>query len=740
MAQISYGVFKELISYVQSGEEGIKEASKILRENGLEDEALLSALVEINEYGKKNVTSLDKIFVEEQELSSDKVMEYSRRINKFIKNHNFAPPLLVKEFPEERIEDFSQSVWASITKSKAFKTADYEGKKILLTLGMVYGVFENDDDSHNRLNALMNMLQDKSIEELEVFNGMEMKFDYQFYNFIKDNQRNLEGLGLLEIQDAWEKISRCVDQKTLENVGRYMQVYAENEKNEFEAYMDYHNVSEYKREKYKVIYEQMLGRTEMSTPTVKGKSDKGYSYEILELDDINVMRFGDKLKCCQKLGSNAHTSMVNSAIEATSRVMIVKNEKGVPIAGSLITHKISEEGRSYLCFDSIEVRAAKLPVKAKAYSKTLKRIDKLVKKGVIPSAEISDIEAYVERNPDSKDITLKDIEALKINKKIRETYQVAIEDIKKADEENRRKQLEQGEITEQECNRLLIKNGLITVGRNPVSMYLGDLPKVDKKDREMLPALRKDLSIYRKSTPLLSEDNLKKIVRPMSKTAIALGALTVATLPITGPTIPMVAMGASFLGLGAYGTHKIKNGKVNHTYTDAFEQRVLYDGRENVRKQEIDKNQIQTLKSKFLYRAYDVKLTRVAEMTEEQRKQMRRLREAVGKQDFTEQEHDKYVVGNGKNWFATLSRDGEKITVKEVAMLNSFGFSEKLERLADAQVEMMQTFKEIAGRADEIVYDTGDPKIDKYLSRNVIGNDERNSHNRNKDKGIDMDK
>lgn len=726
MAKISYGDFQDIISYLQASERTQEDKAAFFQSKGIESQALIGALSDIVAGGKKHVTSLDKIFAEAGELEIGELINYAGNTSKFIEHHGFAPPLLVKEFPKEYIENFSQSAWAPLTKTDYFKKADYDGRKLALTLAGIYGVFENDPDAGPRLSSLVNMLQGKTIEDLEHFNGLEMQYDPQFFRLVKENPELLTTMNLAELQSHWESISRCVDIKTPENIQRYMQISQEKGGNEFDTYMAYHNVPQSKIEKYKIIYDQMRGRTETSMPTIEGTTDKGYSYEVLGFDDIRVMRFGETVKCCQALGNAAETSMINSAIESTSRVVIVSDEKGKPVAGSFVTHKIDKDGRSYVCFDSIEVNASKLPIKAVAYSKTLKKLNKLVKKGIIPNADIDTIEAYFAENPEQKHISKKDLEALRINKKIMEAYQSAAQDIMTADEQKRGDQLAKGEITQEEHDRLLIKNGRITVGRNPVSMYLGDLPQLDKKEMELLPAIQKDKSIYKKAHRVTGPELLRKVTRGMTMAGVALGAAMMVAEPLVG---------GAFLAWGAIGSHKLKRKKVHgQTYSDAVhEQRSLYDGRSDKVPAISDPEQIKELQKKLVYSQYEVispgtqdpargdlgDVLRVADLTPEQAKGFRRLREEAGLGDFTEQDQNKYIIGNAHNWCATITRDGTNLTVGEIAMMNSFGFGRKQAMLADAQVQLMGSLQTLAGRAESMTFETGDPRIDQYLGKHV---------------------
>lgn len=714
MEKINYELYKEIISYLKEYKTQ-EEIALFFRTKGIDDEELIQNLIGLNNNGKKHITSLEKIFMENGELSSLDIIKYSNKINELIEHHKFAPPLLIKELPNELIENFNQSLWKTLTQTNLFKKSDYEGKKLVLKLACVFGVFENDVENINRASYLVNILQNKDQSELECYKDLKMNYNPHFFAFIKEHFSEVKNLNLHEVQKQWSNITKCVDIKTPENIQRYMQISKEKNGNEFETYMAYHNVSAEKMAKYKTIYNYMQGRTKTTLPTIEGNVDNGFSYEMLDFSDIRVMRFGETIKCCQALGNNAETSMIDSAIEASARVIMITDEKEKPIAGSFVTHQIGKDGRSYLCFDSIEVNASKMPVKAIDYSKTLRKINKLVNKGIIASPALEDIEKYFNENPNQKHITAKDIKALKINKKIREAYKVAIDNIIKKDENKRSEQLANGEITKEEYEHLLVKNGMITVGRNPVSMYLNDLPKVKKNHMELLPATTKDKSIYKKAHKITILTIMKKVAKVVVNASTALGTL----LTLTGSIAP----GVILIGYGIIGRRKLKGNFVHGIYSDATkDQRIFYDGRTNSYVSKINgKDKLKQLNDKLIYSKYDIeqKPIKISKLTEEQRKNYRRLREATGQPDFSEQEKDRYIIGNEQNWSVTITKDGENLVIHDISMLSLFGFEKEKGKLTDAQIELLSTLQTLSNYSKSISFECENKKINKYLSKNI---------------------
>ena len=494
------------------------------------------AFIEMVKDGKKYKKIIEQI-LKNREIDEEKLAQYINKMIKLDKKLGFVSYFLVMELPEEDIDRFDRSEWQSITKITKFPELSYEAKKGCLRLCGIYGIFEQDINAPERISSLKNLLKRLTSEDLCLCSKLKMDFDPEFLKFFEENRDKLDQEEMAIIQDNWNKIKTHVEIKSLDNINRFLEIINNKDSiNSFELYMRANNIPEEIQQKYRVIYEQMSARVKTSIPTCEGKNENGYSYEILNFNDPRILRFGNKnlVKCCQKIGSNGEGSMIYSAIESTARVIMIRDELGNYIAGSLITHQIDKDGKSYVCFDSIEVNAKNAHIKADDYQVTLRKIGKLKEKGILAEGDIEELKNYynncftpyrpIEKNTIYRllakfarnnryirkiknlidatgpiHITNEDIKALETNKKIQEVYMQVCKDMIQEDEKKRKQQLENGEITEEEYEHLLMKNGIFTVGENPVSMYLGNLDKLDKKSKENLPVPQKDRSIYKKA-------------------------------------------------------------------------------------------------------------------------------------------------------------------------------------------------------------------------------------------------
>lgn len=713
---------------------------------------------------KKHSKILEEILKEEA-VDEKTLGEYMDKISALINKLGFASVFLVKELPKEYIDTFDIKKWQAITKISNFTKLDYDSKRACLMLCGIFGIFEKDQNVHHRTESLKKILPNLTSEEIKKYSLFQMKYDPQFLSFFIQNRELLNQEQLTRIQSDWDEIKKVIETKSLENVLRFIEISSETQ-DTFERYMRANNIPEKFQKKYKAIYEQMAGRTKISIPSVSGKdTNSGYSYEILQLKDPRILRFGEDslIKCCQKLGENGEGSMIYSAIESSARVIMVRDELGEPIAGSLITHQIGKDGRSHVCFDSIEVNANRARIKADEYKVTLKKIEKLKNKGILKTGSLEELQQYFKTNPPTKkrklihskmykflekssylfsgmglrtlkkyidynnvEIGKDDLKALEVNKKILDVYRKSAEDMCIKDEQKRREQLQNGEITEDEYNHLLMKNGLFTVGKNPVSMYLGNLDELDKKSMEKLPTIQKSRSIYRKAHFGLNFKNILKSLSLATIDTISAFSLALTTLGLLGvPSIQPVSIGLTIFSLGApFIAHGMANkNKIKGVYSDSLkEQRVLKDGREkdDITKEivsEINKNKF---KEKLFYNEAGVisNPTLISSLNQEEQKRLRRLAESFSKGEIFDLQDRNLIIGNLKNWAAVFSNDDGKLVLDKIFLSSPFSLGSNTKEYIDAQNDLIENIMKLA-QSNEMICNCKDKKINKYLS-NII--------------------
>ena len=260
-------------------------------------------IVDFIKTSKIHLRVLENI-LEQGPIEENMLQEYKEKTTMLVARIGIAPHFLVKEFPKEYINSFDRTKWQAITKISNFKDLDYESKRACLMLCGTFGIFERDPYIDQRADDLKRFLQNITPEELKKYSKFKMCYDPQFFSFFIQNREKLSQEQLTKIQNEWDKIKRRIEIKSFENVLNYLEVSSKTE-DPFEQYMILNNIPEYSQNKYRVIYDQMAGRTKTSIPTVSGKdSNSGYTYEILPCNDPRIMRFGNKeiIPCCARQG------------------------------------------------------------------------------------------------------------------------------------------------------------------------------------------------------------------------------------------------------------------------------------------------------------------------------------------------------------------------------------------------------------------------------------------------------
>lgn len=155
-------------------------------------------------------------------------------------------------------------------------------------------------------------------------------------------------------------------------------------------------------------YQKMQKRTDSVIPKVSGQLDENFSYEILDLKDINQFNVGQWTNSCFQFGSAAESSLIHACTERNSRIFTVsKNDK-------VIAQSWLWRDGTTLCFDNIEIVGTSRKDKEQvleAYKQGSKELIKVSVGNEAPHQAIS----LVTLGNGGGDIVPDDAEELKIN-------------------------------------------------------------------------------------------------------------------------------------------------------------------------------------------------------------------------------------------------------------------------------------------------------------------------------------
>ena len=164
-----------------------------------------------------------------------------------------------------------------------------------------------------------------------------------------------------------------------------------------------------------------------SIPRIQGKTN-GYTYEMLRLDDPLSLTIGTHTDCCQEIHGAGQTSMEHSVVSPDGRVFVVRNEEGKVVAQSWFWRN------QYTgCFDNIEIPNL-------VFSEYERKYPDVGKKGLITD--------------------------------VLEVYKKAAQDLMQEDERVYKELLQNGTITKEQYDALLLGKVTIGAGFNDIKYAL----------------------------------------------------------------------------------------------------------------------------------------------------------------------------------------------------------------------------------------------------------------------------
>lgn len=269
----------------------------------------------------------------------------------------------------------------------------------------------------------------------QMFGSFKMKYNPDFVNFFYENFKkivvdldNVKELAL--IQRQFEDIVRINSGRklTLDVAKDYIKsISYEGIDIGNEAVAEQAKIARYSQEDFNMIqklYNEGEMRDFSSIPRIQGELD-GYTYEILRCDDPLALTIGTLTDCCQEIHDSAQSSMEHSVVSPDGRVFCVRDNMGRIVAQSWFWRN------QYVgCFDNIEIP---------------NRIFKL----------------YEKEHPKSgrKELTTK----------ILEVYKKAAQDLMQEDKRVYDELLQNGTITQEQYDSLLLGKVTIGLGYNDIA-------------------------------------------------------------------------------------------------------------------------------------------------------------------------------------------------------------------------------------------------------------------------------
>ena len=453
---------------------------------------------------------------------------YNSTGGKFLPHH-----IVMLNFPEEEIDSFLENGkrWSQLMRIENYSLND-EGKSAILKAAYAMGVFKSSDDGFRRTMKLfteipsslsaeeyekvmeeissdndkiekfkkiykigesgryelkINQQEDKKktheirtileksgIERIltpekahRIFDSFSMEYNPDFIKFFEENVEQI--ISNSEIIMDIATIQRQFKDIAMVNAGRRLTLDVARDYIRSIAYQDIDIGNEGVAEQAQIagysqgdfeeiqrLFNEGEARELSSIPRIKGDVN-GYTYEMLRCDDPLALTIGTLTDCCQEIHGAGQTSMEHSVVSKDGRVFCVRDSQGRIVAQSWFWRN------QYVgCFDNIEIP------------------DKI-------------FTAYQKDHPDEGREGL--------TRNVLEVYKKAAQELIEVDEKIYKEMLDNGIITQEQYDSLLLGKVTIGLGYNDIADAIRKDETVHKdsatkhvKTTERLPRVYSDAS------------------------------------------------------------------------------------------------------------------------------------------------------------------------------------------------------------------------------------------------------
>lgn len=344
--------------------------------------------------------------------------------------------------PPEQIEKFnlfkdSYSLWQDKKEEKETETEENEEepeKKYVLKI--------DKQKAKQKVKDIRAILEQAELPKIltsqkahQIFDSFAMEYNPDFARVFNENIEKIlsnpeYAKDIATIQRQFKDIARTNAGRrlTLEVAQDYIRSIAYNDiEVGNEGVAEQAKIAGYSQKDFEAIqtlYNEGETREFSSIPRIQGKTNR-YTYEMLRCDDPLALTIGTLTDCCQEIHGAGQTSMEHSVVSPDGRVFCVKDNEGRLVAQSWFWRN------QYTgCFDNIEIP------------------DRI-------------FELYKKEHPDGgkKGLTTD----------VLEVYKKAAQDLMKEDKRVYQELLENGTITQEQYDSLLLGKVTIGLGYNDIA-------------------------------------------------------------------------------------------------------------------------------------------------------------------------------------------------------------------------------------------------------------------------------
>lgn len=276
------------------------------------------------------------------------------------------------EFSSKQIKNYNVKQQRELLK-KYYKDTYYKHqyKKLLLKLTLLVGYNNTKKilELDNTLPTLEHLVGNINVKNISLDNQGNPILNNKINNLLFSDKNRIKAMLTNKHNDLykyfprifneWEAIKRYEKNTSLKSIIELLKsddITLEPEYHRLNGLFKYIGTDNRIVNETLLLHDEILNRKETTIPRIHNVKDN-YSYEILELDNMEGLVIGNKTDCCFTILGNGYSCLKHALTSKNGRIFVVRKDN------HLLAHSWLWRNGNLLCFDNIEI------------SKSIKEVD-----------------------------------------------------------------------------------------------------------------------------------------------------------------------------------------------------------------------------------------------------------------------------------------------------------------------------------------------------------------------------
>lgn len=276
------------------------------------------------------------------------------------------------EFSPKQIKNYNVKQQRELLK-KYYKDTCYKHqyKKLLLKLTLLVGYNNTKKilELDNTLPTLEHLVGNINVKNISLDNQGNPILNNKINNILFSDKNRIKAMLTNKHNDLykyfprifneWEAIKRYEKNTSLKSIIEILKsddITLEPEYHRLNGLFKYIGTDNRIVNETLLLHDEILNRKETTIPRIHNVKNN-YSYEILELDNMEGLVIGNKTDCCFTILGNGYSCLKHALTSKNGRIFVVRKDN------CLLAHSWLWRNGNLLCFDNIEI------------SKSIKEVD-----------------------------------------------------------------------------------------------------------------------------------------------------------------------------------------------------------------------------------------------------------------------------------------------------------------------------------------------------------------------------